>query len=76
MSNEQLRVSHRCKLELEKELSQMRIQRDRCAIELQRMSKLVDELQAVHFVCLLSWRFLSGSCCQFGGRSADRGPFG
>ena len=54
MSNEQLRVSHRCKLELEKELSQMRIQRDRCAIELQRMSKLVDELQAVHFVCLLS----------------------
>ena len=54
MSNEQLRVSHRCKLELEKELSQMRIQRDRCGIELQRVSKLVDELQAVHFVCLLS----------------------
>ena len=54
MSNEQLRVSHRCKLELEKELSQMRISRDRARIELQRMSKRVDELQAVHFVCLLS----------------------
>ena len=53
MSNEQLRVSHRCKLELERELSQMRIERDRYGLELRRMLKLVEELQAVHFVCFL-----------------------